>query len=81
VKEVKTMPTTLHPQYITNATGQRVSVVLPVAEFEELMEDLDDLAAMAERLDEPTISPDELIAGFDFNQDSPTVCPCRVLGA
>jgi hypothetical protein len=55
--------------------------VLPVAEFEELMGDLDDLAAMAERLDEPTISPDELIAGFDFNQDSPTVCPCRVLGA
>ena len=58
------MPATLHPQYITDATGQRVSIVLPVAEFDALMEDLDDLVAIAERRDEQTISHDELIAGL-----------------
>jgi PHD/YefM family antitoxin component YafN of YafNO toxin-antitoxin module len=53
---------TLHPQYITDEAGKRVSVVLPVAEYEELMEDMEDLAAMAERRDEPGIPHDEVIA-------------------
>lgn len=52
----------LHPQYITDEQGNRVSVVLPVAEYEELLEDVDALAAVAERRDEPTISHDQLIA-------------------
>jgi len=37
-------------------------VVLPIAEFEELMEDMEDLAEVAERRKEPTVSHDELIA-------------------
>jgi len=56
--------TQLHPQYITDSAGQRVSVVIPVAEFEELLEDLSDLAAIAERRDEPTISHEDLLAGL-----------------
>jgi len=52
----------LHPQYITNERGERTSVVLPISEFEELLEDIEDLAIMAERRDEPTISHDQLIA-------------------
>jgi len=52
----------LHPQYITDEQGNRVSVVLPVAEYEELLEDVDALAAVAERRDEPTISHEQLIA-------------------
>lgn len=54
----------LHPQYITDATGNRVSIVLPLSEYEALMEDMEDLAAMAERRDEPTLSHDEMLAGL-----------------
>jgi len=47
-------------QYIVNEEGQKMAVVLPIDEYEELLEDLHDLAIIAERRDEPTISFDEL---------------------
>ena len=53
--------TALHAQYVVDDTGQKVSVILPVSEFEGLMEDLADLAALAERRDELTIAHDEVI--------------------
>jgi len=34
---------TLHPQYITNEDGKKVSVVLPMDEFAQIMEELDEL--------------------------------------
>jgi len=34
---------TLHPQYITNEEGKKVSVVLPMDEFAQIMEELDEL--------------------------------------
>ena len=46
------MTTTL--QYLTNEKGRKTSVVLPLADYEKLLEDLDDLAVIAERRDEPT---------------------------
>jgi PHD/YefM family antitoxin component YafN of YafNO toxin-antitoxin module len=52
----------LKVQYITNESGEKTAVVLPIAEFEELMEDMEDLAEVAERRKEPTVSHDELIA-------------------
>ena len=52
---------TLNPQYVINEKGERVSVMLPVAEYEELLEEIDDLARVAERREEPTISHDELL--------------------
>ena len=52
----------LNPQYITNEAGEKTSVILPISEFEELLEDIHDLALMAERRDEPTISHEELLA-------------------
>jgi hypothetical protein len=52
----------LNPQYITNEAGEKMSVILPISEFQELLEDIEDLAAVAERRDEPTISHEELIA-------------------
>jgi hypothetical protein len=58
------MSTVLHPQYITDTAGTRVSVVIPVSEYEELLEDMEDLAAMAERRDEPTVSHAELLEGL-----------------
>lgn len=42
-------------QYITDTTGQKISVILSMEEYIELMEDLEDLAAVAELRDEPTI--------------------------
>lgn len=42
-------------QYITDSEGHKISVILPMEEYIELMEDLEDLAAVAELRDEPTI--------------------------
>jgi hypothetical protein len=34
---------TVHPQYITDAQGNKISVILPVREFEALLEELDEM--------------------------------------
>lgn len=52
----------LHPQYITDEKGEITSIILPISEFEALFEDLEDLAELAERRAEPTISHEDLIA-------------------
>ena len=57
-------PNTIHPQFITDSGGNRVSVVIPLAEYEELLEDIEDLAALAERRNEPTISHEDLMFGL-----------------
>ncbi len=49
-------------QYVTNQDGEKTAVIVPIAEFEELLEDVEDLAAVAERREEPTISHDDLLA-------------------
>ena len=51
-------------QYVTNPDGEKTAVIVPIAEFEELLEDVEDLAAVAERREEPTISHEELVAGL-----------------
>ena len=47
-------------RYITSEDGSRTDVVLPVAEYEELMEDLHDLAVIAERREEPSVPLEEV---------------------
>ena len=42
-------------QYLTNEKGRKTAVVLPVEDYEKLLEDLDDLAVIAERRDEATL--------------------------
>ncbi|HEY0324078.1 MAG TPA: hypothetical protein VGC66_24235 [Pyrinomonadaceae bacterium] len=49
-------------QYVTNQAGEKTAVILPINEFEELLEDLQDLAIVAERRDESSISHEELLA-------------------
>jgi hypothetical protein len=39
-------------QFLTDQAGKRVAVVLPVEDFDELMEDVSDLATVAERRNE-----------------------------
>ena len=43
-------------QFITDDQGQKVAVVIPIAEYEELLEDVADLAMVAERRDEERVS-------------------------
>jgi len=50
----------LHGKYIVDETGQKTDIILPMDEYEELLEDLHDLAVIAERKDESTVSLDEL---------------------
>ena len=52
----------LHKRFIVDEKGKRTSIILPIEEYEELLEDLHDLAIVAERRDEPSISFDELKA-------------------
>lgn len=47
-------------QFITDENGQRKAVVLPVSDYEELLEDIADLAAIAERRDEERVSLSEV---------------------
>ncbi len=49
-------------QYVTNRDGEKTAVIVPIEEFEELLEDVEDLAAVAERRDEPTVSHEEVLA-------------------
>ena len=48
-------------QYVTNEAGETTAVLIPIAEYEALMEDLEDLAVVAERRDEPTSTHREVI--------------------
>jgi len=57
----------IKPEYITDAEGIRKGVILSIDEYEELMEDLEDLAVLAERRDEPTISHEDLVVDLKRN--------------
>jgi hypothetical protein len=48
-------------QYVVNQGGEGVAVVVPIEGFEELLEDLEDLAAVAECRDEPTVPHREVL--------------------
>ncbi len=47
-------------QYFVDEKGKRTSVLIPLNEYEELLEDLHDLAVIAERRDEPTVPFEKL---------------------
>jgi hypothetical protein len=49
-------------QYVMNQDGEKTAVIVPFGEFQDSLEEIEDLAAVAERRDEPTISHDELLA-------------------
>ena len=51
----------MNAQYLTDEAGRRTAVLLPIKDYERLLEDIEDLAAIAERRDEPLISHEELI--------------------
>ena len=53
--------------YITNESGEKTAVILPIAQFEKLLEDIEHLAIVAERRDEPTTNHADLLA--ELKQD------------
>ena len=56
----------IHTQYITDSAGKKVSVVIPIAEYEQILEELDELDDIklydeAKSIIEPAISLDEYV--------------------
>ncbi len=67
---------TVNPQFITDKTGNRLSVILPMREFESIMEELEELedirlydAAKADA-DEPSILIDEAFEMIEANRQT-----------
>jgi hypothetical protein len=55
---------TINPHYITDTSGKKISVVLPIQDFNAIMEELEDLEDIklydeAKKSDEPSVSIDE----------------------
>jgi len=47
-------------QYVVDSEGRKIGVLLSLKQYERLLEDLHDLAVVAERRDEEAISLEEL---------------------
>ncbi|MEW6529454.1 MAG: type II toxin-antitoxin system Phd/YefM family antitoxin [Thermodesulfobacteriota bacterium] len=47
-------------QFIVDAKGKRTSVILPLKRYQKLLEDLHDLAVVAERRSEAPVSLEEI---------------------
>ena len=56
-----------NPQYITDAKGHKTGIILSIDANKELLEDLSDLAAVAERRDEENISHNALLSTLKAN--------------
>ena len=51
---------TLQEQYVIDTKGNKTAVILPLERYEQLLEDLHDLAIVAERREEKPISLEEM---------------------
>ena len=58
---------TIKPEYITDDDGEKKAVILPIEDYQELLEDIEDLAVLAERREEPAISHEDLVADLKRN--------------
>jgi len=47
-------------QYIVDENGNKISVILPFSEYQQMQEDLHDLTVIAERKNEDTLSIAEM---------------------
>jgi hypothetical protein len=50
-----------HPQFVTDGDGNKIGVILSMGEYQELLDDLGDLAVAVERRDEPVVSHEDLV--------------------
>ena len=56
-----TTATKLHPKYITKPDGSPSAIILPVKEYDQLIEATGDLAVAAERINEPSIPHTQVV--------------------
>jgi PHD/YefM family antitoxin component YafN of YafNO toxin-antitoxin module len=54
-------------QFVIDEKGEKVAALIPIEEYHELMEDLEDLAAIVERRNEETISAEEFKRELEKN--------------
>ena len=47
-------------QYVTSESGEKISVIIPIEEYEKMIENLHDLTVVAERKDEKNFSLSEM---------------------
>ena len=50
----------MNKRFILDSDGKKIAVILPIDEYERLIEDLHDIAVIAERRDEVPISLKEM---------------------
>jgi hypothetical protein len=67
---------TIKPQYVTDAQGNKLSVILPIKDFNALREELEDLYDQrlydeAKADNEPSISIEEAFKMLDAKRDNP----------
>jgi PHD/YefM family antitoxin component YafN of YafNO toxin-antitoxin module len=55
----------LQEQYVVDANGNKTAVILAIEQYEQLLEDLHDLAIVAERRQEQPISLEEMQRRLD----------------
>ncbi len=51
---------TAKAEFVTDTKGNKKAVVLPIKQYEQLLEDLHDLAVVAERRDEAPVGFEEM---------------------
>ncbi len=54
-------------RYVTNEKGKKTEVILKVKDYEEILDDLNDLAVIAERKNEKTIPHSEVLKELKKN--------------
>ena len=57
----------IHEDFIIDRKGKRKAVILPYREYESLLEDLADLAVLAERRKDKTIAHKDFLAELKKN--------------
>lgn len=55
------LPLNLHTQYITNDKNEWVSIIIPINEFEQMIEDFEDLQIVAQRKNEELLSHQDIL--------------------
>lgn len=60
-------------QFLTDTKGRKIAAVVPIEEYAELMEDLEDLAKIANQRDEKGIPYEEVLKGLKLRlaKDAP----------
>ena len=49
-------------RFLVDERGRRTAVVMPLRRYRQLLEDLHDLAVIAERREEPTVAHDAVVS-------------------